>query len=227
MQFRTACRKIGDAYSSIGHRLGWRFLYSPRATYRRHVELLLLGMNPGGSAYSKPSPSFEAGNAYRLEPWGRDGALNCLQRQIGHVFALLAREHGKDVDRLMDSTVSANFCPFRSRSVQELHAHNNSIRFSRRLWEGAFPYLAPRLMICIGLGVFQEVGHCYDSMRWIRSRTMDRDCGWGEIRITQCRYSSNGLSTSVIGLPHLARFAVFGRKREVAEKALLNALKMR
>jgi len=89
------------------------------------------------------------------------------------------------------------------------------------------PYLAPRLIICIGLGVFQEVGRCYDSMRWIRSQPTGRASGWGKIRIMQCRFSRNRRSTSVIGLPHLARFAVFGREHEVAEKTLLDALKMR
>src|SRR6266853_1044832 len=115
-QFQRAVDKIRRAHTRLRHHLGWRFLYSPARTFSSRTRIVFIGTNPGGRRYEPSSPSVEKGNAYRVEPWNR-GKLNTLQRQVCAFYDVLAAAIPKaKAELLMDTTLAANFVPFRSAS---------------------------------------------------------------------------------------------------------------
>jgi hypothetical protein len=134
---------IKEAYKDLGHTLGWRFLYSPKRTLSEHTKLMLMGANPGGSTYEAPIASCEAGNAYRreVESWPSG-----LQDQICALFRNIATPIGDGTEwwQLLDTTLTSNFCPFRSRGWDDLPQKSESVTFSRKLWTPLCRELSPR-----------------------------------------------------------------------------------
>jgi hypothetical protein len=95
---------------------------------------MFVGVNPGGSSYGHPIESVEEGNAYRIEHWGKGNEPNPLQIQVRGLYELLSEKLGQpSVDNLMDQTLVANFCPFRSPSWDSLPGQAQSVAFSREL----------------------------------------------------------------------------------------------
>lgn len=114
--FAEAVNRIEHGYEALGHRLGWRFLYSPECTLSVDTQLMFSGINPGGAHYRHPVPSVEEGNAYRIERWGSHGQPNGLQVQVRLLYEGLAEKLNRPVINLMDTTLATNFCPIRSAS---------------------------------------------------------------------------------------------------------------
>src|SRR5882762_3062259 len=104
---RTAARELGPSF-------GWEFLYCPSSRLSKRSRLWFIGINPGGTL-KRAVPCFERGNAYYVDqPWSRDGEV--LRNQVKNFFdhlacALDSRLSGK---RLLNETLTANFCPFNS-----------------------------------------------------------------------------------------------------------------
>ncbi len=210
MTFSACCRRIENAYASIGHSLGWRFLYSPRRTYRKDVDLLLLGTNPGGRVFEDSIPSVETGNAYRTEPWDC-GRLNRLQRQVCYLFEQMSPICSLSADQLMDDTLTANFCPFRSSSWSSLHAREDSLIFSRDLWRGIMTFTRPKIIISIGHLPYHETYSLFRGMSFDESSNERIPTGWGSIMIHSAVLTREESSVLLLGLPHLSRFSIFGR----------------
>jgi hypothetical protein len=212
MDLQPFADRIQTAHDRLGQRRGWRFLSSPAATLSPSSRLAFIGLNPSGSIYAPPQLSVEAGNAYRVERWGRDGQPNLLQVQVRRMYEALAREAGAaSASALMDETLAGNFCPFRSPSWAHLERRHESIDFSRSLWADVFDVVRPRAVICLG-----------ESARWMRevltlqgaeqvgvpvTRRVELD----EVTYSISRHASHTHSTVLIGLPHLSRFPFFGR----------------
>src|SRR3954464_13905018 len=120
--FLDAVAEIEEAYVRLGHRLGWRFLATPRRTLNRRARFALITANPGGRAVNPHHgvASCEPGSAYLHESWKQSPpGQEDLQVQVRAMFEWL----GKDPD----STLSAYFVPFRSPSLSELPARRKSI----------------------------------------------------------------------------------------------------
>lgn len=130
----------------MGCDLGWRFLYSPKATLGPETDIAFFGINPGGNAFEPPVASVEQGNAYRTESWPGNGAS--LQREVKKLFQLLAVELGRsgDWEAIMDATLTSNFCPFRSPSWAALAKRDDAVRFSVALWGQLWGSLRPRVV---------------------------------------------------------------------------------
>ncbi|OGV67402.1 MAG: hypothetical protein A3K19_23565 [Lentisphaerae bacterium RIFOXYB12_FULL_65_16] len=86
--FDDAVSRIAAECARLGYDLGWRFLYSPKATLGPSTDIAFFGINPGGKVFEPPVASVEQGNAYRTECWPGNGAS--LQREVKKLFQLLA-----------------------------------------------------------------------------------------------------------------------------------------
>jgi hypothetical protein len=195
--FLDSVAEIRAAYARLGHRLGWRFLATPRRTLARDARAAFLTLNPGGDRIDPTHgvESCEAGSAYVHERWGFPPGASPLQRQVRAMFAWLGLDP--------NATLSAYFIPFRSPSYSKLVAPEESFAFGVTLWRKILTEVQPALVICMGKPV--ESG-----LQSVWGRPMAATpypVGWGAQTAVLSRYAGNLL----LRLPHLSRFAVFER----------------
>ena len=211
-QFQRVVGKIRRAHARLGHRLGWRFLYSPARTFSSRTHIVFVGTNPGGRRYESPSPSVEKGNAYRVEPWNQ-GKLNALQRQVCAFYGILAASIPKaKAEHLMDTTLAANFVPFRSASWDKLRNKQESINFARKLWAEILALVRPNMIITMGGESTRQIYALLKSTG-CPLRTRSLSCGWGAVTYELGFATVAGKKVLLIALPHLSRFGIFDRAK--------------
>lgn len=212
--FDSIIDDIRKGYGRCKPRLGWRFLYTPRRTFRPDIGIAVVALNPGGGNYAAPSPSFEEGNAFRLENWRRGPGPkgpNPLQKQVRALFTLIAAAHGdQNVDRLLDESLVANLCPYRSSSWAKLEPKSRSLEVSKGIWRRAFSIIRPKVLITLGSIVAREVRNLNPDWFGKGCGVRAIATGWGSTRCTVSQAPRGG--PLVIELPHLSRFKVFGRE---------------
>lgn len=76
--FSSLVSAIENAYETLDHEPGWRFLYTPSRTFSAETRLAFVPANTGGGRYEAPKPSVEEGNAYRVERWGQSGGTTSV-----------------------------------------------------------------------------------------------------------------------------------------------------
>jgi hypothetical protein len=188
--------EIEEACRKLGYRYGWRFITCPQANAAR-AKLLLISLNPAGREVHGPSWSQEDGSAYRIESWGglAPGTSN-LQRQVQQMLALL---------KLRDEeVVSAHYVPFRSPSWAELDRKAEAETFARSLWRWLAPRLSFDRIVCIGK---EKPGKPMANLfGGVFERSMP--VGWGNVTADRYRITDG---RQFVALPHLSRFAIFGR----------------
>lgn len=223
-RFDSAVRNIRRAYSRLGHKLGWRFLYTPAKTFSRKTQIVFIGLNPGGNVFGPAEPSVEEGNAYRVQPWSSDGRLNSLQRQVCAFYSLLAETlRGSSAQTLMDATLSANFCPFRSPDWTRLRAREKSILFSQRLWTNILDFVRPDILITMGSEVTRQIDTLL-TLRGSHVRSRAILCEWGTVTYRLGSAEIGGKPVLLVGFPHLSHFKIFDRARgNACFKPLLKA----
>jgi hypothetical protein len=211
--FSEAVKSIETAYEKLGHDLGWRFLYSPANTIGPDTRMVFLGLNPGGSHYEAPVPSVEEGNAYRIEHWGKDGGHNGLQTQVHRLYEILARKVGQQsAPKLMDQTLTANFCPFRSPNWKSLSRKRESVRFSHELWFSVLDRVSPSVIICLSDMPFDYVESVLLARGFRIIEKIKPLTGWGDVTYSQAKYSSlDEKEVLMVRLPHLSRYKIFGK----------------
>jgi hypothetical protein len=210
--FDTAVAEIGRAYEDLGHELGWKFLFSPVSILSKDTRLCFVGLNPGGSRYYPPVPSVEEGNAYRVERWGDSGRINPLQTQVRRLYEVLSKMlgTGSAVD-LMDGTLTANFCPFRSPEWKLLPKKPQSVAFSSRLWRGLFDHISPSAIICLTDRPFEHFGEVLNGRGYRKTETLQEPVGWGNVTYSQARFRSENDEIFMVRLPHLSQYKIFSR----------------
>jgi hypothetical protein len=188
-EIEIVCRDLGYQY-------GWRFITCPQANASR-ANLLLISLNPAGRAIHGPSWSQEEGSAYRVESWnGLPVGTSGLQRQVQSMFELLGLDD--------DDVFSAHYVPFRSPSWAELDRKTEAEAFARRLWLWMRPKLSFERIICIGKDKpGKPIADLFGA-----SLECSMPTGWGEIGADRYRMPDG---RPLIALPHLSRFAIFGR----------------
>ena len=197
--FDIAVAEIRDAYERLGHSLGWRFLATPRSTLSPDAKLAFVTLNPGGNGVdpSHGVESCEAGSAYVHESWGGGypPGESALQRQVRVMFQWL----GVEPDRVL----SGYFIPFRSPSLAALAAPDESFAFGVAMWKRLLATMRPLLVVCIGKDVERGL-----QAIWGRpvSKTLHA-VGWSRQSAGLSRYPTHTL----LRLPHLSRFRIFGR----------------
>jgi len=222
--FDSVVRKIQRAHSTLGHELGWRFLYTPAKTFSPKTRIVFIGQNPGGKDREPDKPSVELGKAYRVETWGSDGGLNPLQRQVCAFYSLLTKRlPGTNTQSLMDTTLSANFCPFRSPTWERLQAKDKSIAFSQRLWTNILDFVRPDMIITMGSEVTRQIDTLLE-LRGSHVKSRAFSCNWGSVTYRLGSADIAGKEALLIGLPHLSHFQIFDRAKANSFFApLLNA----
>jgi hypothetical protein len=209
--FSEAVERIARAYEDLGHELGWRFLYSPAHTLSERTRMGFFGLNPGGASYGAPVASVEESNAYRVEGWGVDGGPNGLQRQVGLLYEVLSAKTGLSAKALMDGTLASNFCPFRSASWRSLPKKGESMAFSYGLWSYVFGYVRPSTMICLTDKPFRYLERVLLDKGFRRTYLIRESVGWGDVTYSHSEYASGSGHVSMVRLPHLSRYRIFGK----------------
>ena len=213
--FNSFCRKIQRQHKRLGHKYGWRFLYTPKKTLSPKTKIVFIGLNPGGGKKEDPKPSVETGNAYRetVEPWA-NGELSPLQRQVSAFYALLSSAWpGTNVRTLMDGSLSANFIPFRSGNIANLNDTEGSLRFAKELWDDILDLIAPTVIVTMGSDVTRHLDQLLKSRDGVQIDDQPK-CDWGNVRYRLASTILAGKKVLLIGLPHLSRFRIFGRKND-------------
>ena len=205
---------IDLAYRRLGHKLGWTFLYTPTRTLAPETRLAFVPLNPGvGMYHERIKLSHDEGSAYRTEPWGRGGVLSNLQIQIRRLYDMLAeRNESTTAEELMDETLALNFCPFRSADWETLVNKEASIEFSQHMWARVLEIVKPRVIVCLGA----EPAHYLDRVLRARGATLmgpekRQTAGWGTVTYGVRRYTTARGKLTMVRLPHLSRFGIFGR----------------
>ncbi len=203
--------RIEAAYAELDHTLGWRFLNGPADTLAPDTRLAFVGLNPGGDVYYPPHVSVEEGSAYRVERWGPGHTLNPLQVQVRRMFDELARKLGVSSVQLMDDTLAWNFCPFRSPGWDRLPNRARSLTFSAELGTSVLAIANPRAILCLGDVIDRQLGVVLEARGLQRREVQKLPTGWGTVTYGVTRYGCPDGATLVVRLPHLSRYAIFGR----------------
>lgn len=188
--------EVETKYRELGYRAGWRFITCPQANASR-AKLLLVSLNPAGSVAHGPAWSQEDGSAYRIESWnGLPAGFAPLQRQVQRLFAFLD---------LSDADVfSAHWVPFRSPSWNELDRKVEAETYALQLWRWLQPQLAFERIVCLGK---ERPGRPLANI-FNAKLEVSLPVGWGNITADRYRLPDG---RPLIALPHLSRFAIFGR----------------
>ena len=184
----------------LGVEYGWRFITCPQRQ-ADSARLLLVSLNPAGRERHGPSWSQEEGSAYRVESWGAYALGEApLQRQVQMMWRFL---------QLSDQQVfSAHYVPFRSPSWADLPRRDEALSFASHLWRWLLPQLHFERVVCIGKDVPGR--HIADLLDAKLEAVFP--LGWGAITADRYRLPDG---RPLVTLPHLSRFAVFGRQESV------------
>lgn len=221
--FDESCCDIQQAYDELNYKRGWSFLYTPKKTFHPAQTLLFLGLNPGGREENYPNiRSVEGGNAYLCEDWPRRAGMGTwgagmapLQRQVQALFRnihnkMKSNNHG--YKEFMNSSLSANFVPFRSPSWGELHNKVGALAFASKVWGDVLAKITPRVVISISKPVHSAIRRIYCDQGFEVTSEQNTKIGWRERR--DVTYSLVELikeqqSVVLLRLPHLFRHKVF------------------
>jgi hypothetical protein len=147
-------------------------------------------------------PCFERGNAYYVDqPWSRDGEI--LRNQVKKFFDRLAYALDKGPlsgKRLLNETLTANFCPFNSDTWRTFPKaeRRRAISLSRELWGRILRRLSPRVIICMGGIPYREFRRLFRKMSYEFSSESIFSSGWGAVnfRLVDCRESAGSPRSS-------------------------------
>ena len=185
-------------------RWGWSFMYTPESALER-AKVVLIGLNPGGSQIDPPPAWEHTGvNAYVDQPWGKGGGLNPLQQQVGILLQTIGVKP--------DEVFAANLVPFKSPSWSALPDKEGALTFGRTIWRGLLARTPARLFVSLGKRSGQEVAALLDA-----SYSRNPRVEWGLQSINEY-VASDG--RTVLALPHLSRFRIFGGNRTAAATAV-------
>jgi hypothetical protein len=206
--------KISIAYAKLGHDQGWSFLYTPGRTLTLNSRFLFMGLNPGGESGSNSAElTTEKGNAYNpeVEDWGRNGDGNPLQRQVVEFYKLLSSRIGHDYRTLMDSTLAANFCPFRSKSWADLGEQAKTISFCEELWTNLLLNTEITTIVCMSSLVYNSVSAILVKIGGRKVDSEEHAVGWGKVKYYVTRFKMDQRDILMVCLPHLSRYQIFDR----------------
>ncbi len=195
-------QRIEREYVLRGDSLGWRLLYSPWQTIET-ADIAFIGLNPGGSKEEADHSqlSSEAGSSYLLERWGSALPGEApLQRQ----FRALCEKLNVPCEQVL----SGNLIPFRSKSFRDLSHPKQAKCFGLEIWNDILSQSHVHTIIAMGrdaqIAMFEHFGllNCVET----------RNAGWGRQKVRK----AFNKDITVIGLPHLSRFAIMKRPQSAS-----------
>lgn len=201
------------ACAALGHPYGFNPpLLNSVESLTVEPRLLVATLNPAGNVDYPDHRGlyrYEGQNAYVDIDWIGHGVGQApLQRQIQEVFEHLRRRtHPISIDAIAfarSNVVTTQLVPFRSPSEKLLHRREDSVRFSREMWSDLFSHWSPTAVVAVGSTTGAELTAILGQVK--RDRYMPT--GWGEYRLLTRQFARG---TRLLVLPHLSRFALFGR----------------
>lgn len=230
LDFTAIRHRINAAYRELGHGMGWSFLYTPQSTLNVSQQLLFLGLNPGGKEDQRYDvvPSCESGNEYLHGKWVAEEGKAPLQLQVQQLFKRIALSIGGNINHeyMMDTTLAANFVPFRSSNWAKLVNKQRSLEFSRTLWSEILNQVHPRVIICIAFLAYNGIKAILVS-KGFTPLGADRAqlIGWGKVTYNITELHNDGRATLLVRLPHLSTYKVFSSvKCEMEIKKLVDRI---
>lgn len=221
--FSETVERIERAYENdFEYRLGWRFLYTPVRTLSVDTNMLLVGIDPGGTTWQENKASVEEGNAYHCEYWERGHSHDQLQVQVQQLFRILAAklDHHSAYD-LMDQTMTSNMFPIRTGGWSKLRKRERekAIEFSRKLWSHMFDRISPKAIVCLGKDPYQCFRRVLTNKGFKEAeRSKEYRVGWHNDTYSQCGYERGDKKILMVGLPHLTRRKIFSNLDNNSER---------
>ncbi len=209
-------RKIGEAYRQLGYATCWTFMMCPEERLYR-ARVMLVGLNPGGGPdCTKPNGGYEEswdcpkGNDYWVGDWKcRGPGKEPLQQQVQRLMGALNVPE--------EALFAAQFVPFRSERWSTLPRKTDALEFSRGLWRWVLKHnQSATLIFTLGHTAGVEMAQLLN----LSEQLPPICCGWRSQRIR--RYNGNG--RTLVSLPHMSRYKIFGREGRPAEIALSDIL---
>lgn len=211
---------IDKQYAELNYKLGWRFLYTPKKSFSKKTKLFFIGLNPAGKVYQSPCPSVENGNAYRVENWNDYGMGNSiLQIEVQKFFKLLAQNNNPKESwiKLMDKTLTSNYCPFRSPSWAKLKNKTKVIKVSNELWSKIIEHITPAVIVSMDWISFKNISCLLSEKGFKSTKSIKTLTGWGKTTYSEVHFSASSKKILLIRLPHLSRFKIFTSSKCSAE----------
>lgn len=210
--------RISDAYNVLGHDQGWSFLYTPGSTLHKGARFLFMGLNPGGEGTREAVElTTEGGNAYHPDvenDWLGNGQPSPLQLQVVSFYSLLAdRMNLLDARRVMDESLAANFCPFRSKSWEELKERNKTIAFCEDLWKDLLLSTQITTIACMSSIVRKHMSSLIVEAGGKFLREASHRVEWGNVTYSVSQFIIDDRNITMVCLPHLSRYRIFGREK--------------
>jgi hypothetical protein len=186
---------IQREYERLEYQLGWSFLLCPQARLD-DAKVAIVGLNPGGSDVGDGQWDAPEGNVFYTQHWGRSGREHSpIQQQVQAWHACLGLEP--------DTTLPAEFIPFRSRSEATLNRYSEAVAFGRTLWRWMLQRSVTTTFLCMGNRVCFELVQLTEAKRMASYPT-----AWGGQVIE--RWQDNA-GRRIIRMPHPSRYHLFGR----------------
>ena len=201
--------------------LGYPFGFDPPLlcslkTLLSQPRILVVTLNPAGNKdfpENRGFDRFHEKNAYLDISWGSYSKGEApLQKQIALLFKQLQQRiypATSMAEFAREKVVTAQLIPYRSPTEISIHCKKESIELSQQMWRSLFAKWKPGLVIAVGKTPAREMikifGRCREELP-VRA-------GWGSVKIQRW---VDDQGTLIVGLPHLSRFALFGRDKSAA-----------
>ena len=218
--------EIEEFYSKNTYTESWRLLNCKKKNIRVNNGIIIVTLNP---AFRKDVDytnevnfSSESGFAIQAE-----NARSKVQPQIKK---FLTEIHSKihrviSLDEFVNSVLVGYFIPFRSASIKNLKNKNEAISFGKQLWSKIILQNIDslQLLVCIDNTTTRSVLEILSALGFVEKEKTPLPTGWGDYKSDIRRLNYNGKTITLLRLPHLGRFPIFGRK--VAENQIEKIVK--
>ena len=210
--------QIENFYQYHGYELGWRFLTCSKAVLKSSPKIAFITLNPGGSRMrdDHPSASCEEGSPYLNESWGgKKPGESALQIQIQKMFGKIHEKvnYPGSKHKLIESTLSGHFVPFRSPRLNDLKDKKEAFNFGEKIWGEILETVRPRLFICINKETAERIRKIIATIYNLpESKSCKPQTGWGDYTADIVEFG-NKAEVKLLRLPHLSRFTLFTREK--------------
>lgn len=213
--FQDIVDQIENFYREHDYGLVWRFLTCSKTVLESNPKIALITLNPGGSEIPPDHPweSCEKGNPYLDEIWkkGRKPGESPLQIQVQKMFDRIREKTNcsESIRKLIESSLSGYFIPFRSPSLNGLKHKKEAFDFGEKIWLKILETIQPRLFLCIeretAKRLRKTIKIAYDLPE---TRLCKLPIGWGNYTADIFEFGDNA-EVKLLRLPHLSRFTLF------------------
>lgn len=215
--YRFWYHKIEDRCSEMEYPFGFDPpLLCSLKTLLRQPKIAVFTLNPAGNKDHPENRGFDrfhGQNAYLDLKWGSYAAGEApFQKQMASLFTHLQQRIDpvrSVAEFAREKVVTAQFIPYRSQTESSLHCKQESIDFSQQIWRSLFQLWKPSLVIAVGKTPARQMAKIFAQCR----EESPVGAGWGRVKIQRW---VDDQGTRIIGLPHLSRFALFGRCESAA-----------